>query len=187
MDHLRYQNLGLSLNYVQKLTAPSRALVERIADNSELTNPQDLPPTRELFARSIFKRAHLSVDSGFWEVLQPDYGFELWSFNLEYLLGCGKFYSLTSYSQEELLSNSWIDLFDRDDIHLKQILNASEKVQRTNRPVLDVTPSHTVTEKKSPLKVSLLVTVKALFPTYFEGDRSMPACAVALTEFKRLS
>ncbi|MEZ0390716.1 MAG: hypothetical protein ACAH59_00775 [Pseudobdellovibrionaceae bacterium] len=191
MTNLDYQKIGLSQGYVIRLGQPARQLVHRLLDEQQPKADQDpwsdLPPSTELFVRRVFKVGRLKVASSFWETLKDNYGFELWSSELEYVVGCGKFLSLTSYSQEELLSTPWNQLFERDPIHIQQLLTAFQRMMETQEPQFNVTPFHVVKETQSVKKVSLMVAIRAIYPFYFEEMPNTPAGAVALTEFKPLS
>lgn len=183
-EGLPYESIGLSETYVQGLTAPARDIVNDIVRSGRSVDGDPWTPGQTsnlVFLKNLFNRSGFKIDPSFWETLNQDHDFELWSANLEFLVGCQRFIAISSYSIDELLSTPWSDLFTREDKYTQMLISGFRTAMEAKLPVLDIVPFHLVQETKSESKVAVMVSVKAMFPIFRKDKPNSPVAICALT------
>lgn len=182
MNQNALAQLGLNLDYVSSLPLSAQNIIMSLSDN-EVNSSNSIS-----FMSKAIKLSKFKVDDEFWSTLGKDDGVEVWSGGEQpyFLFSCTKFMKITSYTIGDLRGNSWDQLFERDEIHTRQLLGALQKAVTTGKIQNNVTPFHLVKEKMPGHDVSALVRVKAIAP-FFVGDEKLPMGIIALTEFKQPS
>jgi hypothetical protein len=140
----------------------------------------------------VVKEFNASPDCSFyfedsiWEKIEKDDGIEIWTPQFGYLFSHGGLRAVSSYSLVDLLTTPWRDLFDRNEIHAKQIERAVVKVIQTSAVVENICPPHVVSEKQPGHTVTALVHLKMLAPVFSKESHLLVGC-LAVTSIKRLS
>jgi len=143
----------------------------------------------------VVKEFHHSSESSFyfknniWEKIDKNDGIEMWSLNpsgYEYLYSTGGLRKITSYNITELITVPWHELFDRNEIHSRQIERALHQMIQTGNDIENICPEHIVQEKKPGHTVSALVKIKFLTPI-FSRDMDLIVGVLAVTQIKKLS
>lgn len=176
-----------SLSFLDRLPEGKRktlALYSKIL--SETVNSWEEKIPTVVFLKKILKEHNLTLDDEVFTFVKPDDAFELWSSDLRFLGSSLEFYTLSSFSLEELLTKEWHDLFSRDHKFTEQMLAAATSVLSGQYPLLR-TPvdDHCVSERKdSP--VTVLVNTRLMAPIYSLDSESIVGL-IAVLKFKQIS
>lgn len=122
------------------------------------------PHKHKLDIWKVMMKNKVSMPYDFFETIGENDSIEMWSDDQNFLFVMGKIMDFTSYSIEDLISDRWENLFERDPAVIAQILTAFQMAMMTNTNQYNVTDWHIVKEVKSELKLCQTVRVKMIAP-----------------------
>ncbi len=180
---MKLSTIGHTNHSFQLLTSKPQKLVGRLAEILEIEKIERPFEARELISL-ILDENEIDISDQLFERLDFDDSLEMWSSDANFLFAMGDILSLTSYSLDELATQPWHELFDRDSFFKMQIQNKFIQALTTGKVETNVTEWHMVRELRSPKMLNFEVKVKQITP--FTDNDGMSG-VVAIVKARPLS
>lgn len=175
----------LSPQILESITPELRLrLINHAMALSEISNTWKEKLPTKTFLSNLLGKFHLKVSPSILNRISEEDEFEIWALDGQFMASSNKFFKLTSWSIEDLLTKDRSKLFYREEKYMAQGIHSMTMIASGAPIVENPTEPHVVRELKED-PVSIFVKIDFLAPVYKEFTEEIVGilCIVNFKQF----